>query len=93
MALLIDSSSLWESLKLFITARWSEADILGVTVWIFDLNCAISLMTLLVIGSDGCSVICIRGCKEEIETWKEKCALLTSHGVNHSVNLPLRAWR
>ena len=44
------------------------AGILGVTVWMFDLNCAISSITLSVVGAVGCSVVCIGGVREELET-------------------------
>ena len=50
-------------------------------------------MTLTVVGSVGWSVIRMGMWGDEVETWKEKCALPTSHVVNHSKNLLLRAGR
>ena len=42
------------------------------TVWIFDLSCVILSMTPAVVGTGGCSVICMGVWREEIRTWKEK---------------------
>ena len=50
-------------------------------------------MTLAVVGSIGWSVVGMGMWGEEVETWKEKWVLSTSHVMSHSENLLLRAGR
>ena len=82
--LLMDSDSLWASLKLVNTLRRSLTDMLGVASWICDRNLAISPITLLVVDSARCLGICTEGdTSEKSGTRKESCIVFISHGVNH----------